>query len=99
MVPDGVLASRRHQRREAGYEVVDVVSIFEAERHSPVPPWVPQREDDAVLTVDAQAGQRNGWAQDIPAKSLKPSSSLRSGPAARFHTEVAIGVFVPSDSP
>jgi hypothetical protein len=56
MVPDGVLASWRHQRREAGHEVF----IFEAERHSPVPPWVPQREDDAVLTVDAQAGQRNG---------------------------------------
>jgi len=99
MAPDGVLASWRHQRREAGHEVVDVVSIFEAERHRPVPPWVPQRKDDAVLTADAQAGQGDGWAQDVPAKSLKPSSSMRSGLAACFQTEVAISRFVPLDSP
>ena len=66
MVPDGVLASWRHQRGEPGHEVVDVVSSLKAERRGPVPPWMPQREDDAVLTVDAQAGQRNGRTQDVP---------------------------------
>jgi len=70
MVPDGVLASWRHQRREARHEVVDVVSVFEAERRGPIPPWMPQREDDAVLTVDAQAGQRNGRTQDVPTHPL-----------------------------
>ena len=62
MVPDGVLASWRHQRGETS----DKVYSLKAERRGPVPPWMPQREDDAVLTVDAQAGQRNGRTQDVP---------------------------------
>jgi hypothetical protein len=95
MVPHRVLASWRHQRGEAG----DKVFGFEAERRRAVAPWVPQREHDAVFGVDAQAGQGDGWAQDVPAKSLKSGSVLRARPASCLQAEVAIGRFVPSDSP
>ncbi len=75
MVPDRMLAAWRHQRGQARDEVFG----FNAERRRAVRPWVPQREHDAVLPVDAQAGQGDRRAQDTPAKSLKPSTVLRSG--------------------
>jgi hypothetical protein len=104
MAPDGVLASWRHQRREAGHEVVDVVSIFEAERHRPVPPWVPQRKDDAVLTADAQAGQGDGWpimaerseAQLIPWNSRpSPQTDWLLGRATTFRRSGDAGASAP----
>jgi len=76
MVPDSVLASWRHQRGETG----DKVFCFKVERRPAVPPWVPQREDDAVFAIDTQAGQGYGRTRNVPGGAPAPVEPV---PAAK----------------